>query len=88
MQRKIIEFTLGAFSGVMLLMTFAYMSVEIHGFGPVTVEISQPPVQQIAGAAPTLMLNPPKPFDIEQSPILQLIMPQPAAAAELLPYGE
>lgn len=88
MQRNIIEFTMGAFSGVVLLMTFAYMSVEIHGFGPVTIDISQPAVQQIAGAEPSLLLNPPQPFDLEQSPILQLIMPQPAAAAELLPYGE
>lgn len=77
MQRKIIEFSLGAFCGVMLLMTFAYMSVEIHNIGPVTV-------QRVAEVEPSLMLSPPKLFDTEQTPIIQMVMPLPVVA-ELQP---
>ena len=78
MQRKILEFCLGAFSGVIVLMTFAYMSVAIHNAGPVTV-------QRMAEVEPTLMLTPPELIDSEQSPIIQMVMPLPAAAAELRP---
>ena len=77
MQRKIIEFSLGAFSGVLLLMTFAYMSVEIHNVGPVEV-------QRVAEVQPSLMLNPPELFDTEQTPIIQMVMPLPVVA-ELQP---
>lgn len=78
MQRKIIEFSLGASTGVMLLMAFAYMSVEIHNIGPVIVE-------QTITPEPSLMLQLPELANLEQSPILKLFLPQPAAAAELLP---
>ena len=78
MQRKILEFCLGAFSGVIVLMTFAYMSVAVHNHGPVIVERTVEP-------HPTLMLEPPELANLEQSPILALILPQPAAAAELKP---
>ena len=77
MQRKIIEFSLGAFSGVLLLMTFAYMSVEIHNVGPVEV-------QRVAQVQPSLMLIPPELFDTEQTPIIQMVMPLPVVA-ELQP---
>ncbi len=78
MQQKIIEFFLGASTGVIVLMTFAYMSVEIHNIGPVIVE-------RVVEPEPALMLELPELAQLEQSPILQLILPQPAAAAELLP---
>lgn len=78
MQRKIIEFFLGASTGVIVLMTFAYMSVEIHNIGPVIVE-------RVADPQPSLMLETPELAHLEQSPILKLVLPQPAAAAELLP---
>lgn len=78
MQRKIIEFFLGASTGVIVLMTFAYMSVEIHNIGPVIVE-------RVADPQPSLMLEAPELAHLEPSPILKLVLPQPAAAAELLP---
>lgn len=77
MQRKIIEFFLGASTGVIVLMTFAYMSVEIHNIGPIEV-------QRVAEVQPSLMLNPPQLFDAEQTPIIQMVMPLPVVA-ELTP---
>lgn len=78
MQRKILEFFIGAFSGVILLMTFAYMSVAIHNIGPVTVE-------RTTEIGPVVMLTPPELIDREQLPIIQMVMPLSAAAAELKP---
>ncbi len=62
----------------MLVMTLAYMSVEIHNVGPVIVERTIDP-------EPALMLELPELAHLEQSPVLALFLPQPAAAAELLP---
>ena len=56
MQRKILEFFIGAFSGVILLMTFAYMSVAIHNIGPVTVE-------RTTEIGPVVMMTPPELID-------------------------
>lgn len=78
MQRKIIEFSLGAFFGVMLVMTFAYMSVEIHNIGPVTI-------QRVADVQPSLLLSPPQLIDAEQTPIIQMIVPLPETTTELQP---
>lgn len=78
MQRKILEFFLGAFCGVIVLMTFAYMSVAIHKSGPVIV-------QRTAEIGPTVMLTPPELIDLQQAPIIQMVMPLPAAVAELKP---
>ena len=82
MQRKILEFFIGSFSGVIVLMTFAYMSVAIHNIGPVTVERT---VERTAELGPVVMLTPPELIDREHTPIIQMVMPLSAAAAELKP---
>ena len=48
MGKIILEFCLGAFAGVIALMALAYMSVEVLGAGPVSL-------QQLAEEEPQIM---------------------------------
>ncbi len=78
MGKTILEFCLGAFTGVIALMALAYLSVELIGAGPVTV----------AGAStnePVLKSAPVQLYDGDQAPIAMMIAPQPVLVSELKP---
>ncbi len=78
MGKNILEFCLGAFAGVIALMALAYMSVEVLGAGPVSL-------QQLAEEEPQILPAPIRPFDPDSTPIILMVEPQPIAVSELHP---